>query len=185
MPSTWERETGRSQQPKSQKPNRRWSLSNQKGTLKGQEIVSNRNEVISLLNQALAGEGLASYLFLYYSKAVTGKGAHETSEILSSFVAGEQTHMGEILERILQLGGEAFSSPSQWEKAAYFKLPPPKPNFSPRDAIDACLKVEQAAIGFYQELAHQTQHSDYVTFQLVSKILADEVADEHKLANSQ
>ena len=160
-------------------------MSSQKGMLKGQEIVSNRKEVISRLNQALAGEALSSYLFLFYSKAVSGKGAHEVSEILADLVASEQTHMAEIMERVIQLGGEPLTSPSQWEKQAYFKFSPPKVNFSPKDAVDECIRVEEEAVGFYQELAHQTQHTDYVTFQLVSKILAEEVADEHKLTNAQ
>lgn len=153
--------------------------------LKGQEIVSNRKEVISRLNQALAGEGLSSYLFLFYSKAVSGKGAHEVSEILTDLATGEQTHMAEIMERILQLGGEPLTTPSQWEKAAYFKFSAPKGDSSPKDAVEECIRVEREAIGFYQELAHQTQHSDFVTFQLVTKILAAEVADEHQLTNLQ
>jgi bacterioferritin len=153
--------------------------------LKGQEIVSNREEIIAKLNQALAAEGLASYLFLFYSKAVSGRGAHETSEILTGMAASEQAHMAEVMERIVQLGGEPLTSPSQWEKSSYAKYAPPKINFSPRDAVEACIRIEEQAIAFYQELAHQTQHTDYVTFQLISKLLADEVADEHQLAHSQ
>ena len=161
------------------------STSASKVLLKGQEIVSNREEIITILNQALAGEGLASYLFLYFSKAVSGRGAHEVGEILTSLAVSEQTHVSEIMERIIQLGGEPLRSPSDWEKTTYCKFTPPKINATPREAVEECTRLEREAILFYQDLAHKTQHSDYVTFQLVSRILAEEVADEHKLTNAQ
>ncbi|MBI4465524.1 MAG: hypothetical protein HY647_12535 [Acidobacteria bacterium] len=52
-------------------------------------------------------------------------------------------------------------------------------------SVEECIRVEREAIAFYQELAHKTQHSDFLTFQLISRILAEEVADEYKLTNVQ
>lgn len=151
--------------------------------LRGQEIVKKREEIIKALNQALAAEGLAAYRYMYLANWVSGHGAHEATEIFTEMAEEEWTHAGRLLERIVQLGGTPIMSPSEWEKNSFEKYKaPPKDGSRLSQILEDSLESERAAISFYQELAHKTQHEDFVTFKLISELLADEVEDEHKLA---
>ncbi len=150
--------------------------------LRGQQIVKNREEIVRLLNQALAAEGLAAYRYLYLSQWLSGHGAHEASEIFSKTAAEESGHVAKLMERIIQLGGIPLTSPSDWEKHSYAKyVPPPKDPSKVLDAIEQSMDLERQAIDFYNKLCEKVQHSDYVTYQLAAQLLADEVKDEHTL----
>ena len=150
--------------------------------LRGQEIVKKRDDIIKALNQALAAEGLAAYRYLYLAEWVSGHGAHEAKEIFTEMAEDEWGHVGKLLARIVQLGGTPVASPADWEKHSFEKYKaPPKDASKLAQILEDSLEAERAAISFYQELAHKTQHEDFVTFQLISGILADEVEDEHTL----
>jgi bacterioferritin len=150
--------------------------------LRGQEIVKKREDIIKALNRALGAEGLAAYRYLYLSHWVTGHGGHEAMEIFTKMAQEEWTHVGRLLERIVQLGGMPVISPTEWERHSYEKYKaPPKDGSKLSQILEDSLDAERAAISFYQELAQKTQHEDFVTFKLISEILADEVEDEHTL----
>jgi bacterioferritin len=150
--------------------------------LRGQEIVKKREEIVKCLNQALAAEGLAAYRYLYLAQWVTGHGAHEAAEIFSEMAQDEWGHLGRLLERVVQLGGTPVLSPTEWEKHSFDKYKaPPKDGSRLSQILEDSLDAERSAISFYQEVAQKTQHEDFVTFKLVSELLADEVEDEHKL----
>lgn len=149
--------------------------------LRGQQIVKNREEVVRLLNQALAAEGLTAYRYLYLSHWLSGHGAHEASEVFSKAASEEQAHVAQIMERIVQLGGVPLLSPSVWEKHSYAKyMPPPKDPAKVVAAIEQSIDAERQAIDFYNKLCEKVQHTDHVTYQLAARLLADEVEDEHK-----
>lgn len=151
--------------------------------LRGQEIVKKREEIVRALNQALAAEGLAAYRYLYLAQWVSGHGAHEAAEIFSEMAQAEWGHVSKLLERIVQLGGTPVLSPADWEKTSFDKYKaPPKDPTKLSQVLEDSQASERSAISFYQELAQKTQHDDFVTFKLVTEILADEVEDEHKLA---
>ena len=150
--------------------------------LRGQEIVKKRDEIIKALNQALSAEGLAAYRYLYLAEWVTGHGSHEAKEIFAEMAQAEWGHVGKLLQRIVQLGGTPVGSPADWEKQSYDKYKaPPKDPTKLSQILEDSQAAERTAISFYQELAHKTQHEDFVTFELITQILADEVEDEHRL----
>ena len=150
--------------------------------LRGQEIVRKREEIIKMLNQALASEGLAAYRYLFLAQWVTGHGAHEAAEIFTLMAAEEQAHVAKFLGRIVQLGGTPLLSPSDWEKHTDIKYKaPPKDPSRLKDILEDSIEAERAAISFYQKLAELAQHNDHVTYNLVIQVLADEVQDEQKL----
>jgi bacterioferritin len=150
--------------------------------LRGQEIVKKRDDIIKALNQALAAEGLAAYRYLYLAEWCAGGSAHEARELFTEMAQHEWEHVGKLLQRIVQLGGTPVQSPSEWEKHSYDKYKaPPKDGTKLRAVLEDSLEAERAAVSFYQELAQKTQHDDFVTFKLISDILADEVEDEHEL----
>lgn len=150
--------------------------------LRGQEIVKNRDEIIKALTQALAAEGLAAYRYLYLAHWMTGPAAHEATELFTKMSADEWGHLDKLLQRIIQLDGTPLMAPSDWEKHSFDKYSaPPKDPAEIKPVLKDSLESERAAISFYAELAEKTQHEDFVTFQLVSELLAHEVEDEQEL----
>ena len=96
--------------------------------------------------------------------------------------ADEQGHVARLLERSVQLGGTPLLSPSDWEKHTYVKYKvPPKDPTKLKDVLEDSIESERAVISFYQKLAELTQHNDFVTLNLISQILMDEVEDEQQL----
>jgi len=150
--------------------------------LRGQEIIKKRDDIIKALNQALAAEGLAAYRYLYLAEWTDGHAAHEARELFAEMAQDEWGHLGKLLRRIIQLGGTPVASPAEWERHSFEKYKaPPKDGTKVNQILVDSLASERAAISFYQELAQKTQHDDFVTFELITELLADEVEDEHTL----
>src|SRR3970040_1585289 len=105
--------------------------------LRGQQIVKNREEIVRLLNQAMAAEGLAAYRYLYLSRWLSGHGSHAAAEFVAKASAEDSGHVAQLMERIIQLGGVPLTTPSEWEKQTYAKyVPPPKDPTKAADAIE-------------------------------------------------
>ncbi len=150
--------------------------------LRGQEIVKKRDDIIKALNQALAAEGLAAYRYLYLAEWLSGHAAQEATEAFEIMAQDEWKHLGKLLARVIQLGGTPILTPSDWEKYSFEKYKaPPKDSRKVKQVLEDSIEAERAAISFYHELAQKTQHEDFVTFELASELLADEVEDEHTL----
>lgn len=149
----------------------------------GREVVkANVDDIINDLNRALAAELHDAYRYLYFSKMVTGMDSLELSEWFAATAQDEWSHMGKIMDRIVQLGGKPITRPSQGEELTYFQYKEPPANMGDlRQIILDSLEGERAAIRFYQALFEKTQHADPVTALLVQEALADEVSDEEEL----
>src|SRR5215831_16873221 len=63
------------------------------------------------LNQALAGETLAAFRYLYLSKIATGISSLPLSKLFREMADGEWDHASRFMERIIQLGGVPISKP--------------------------------------------------------------------------
>lgn len=150
--------------------------------LKGQQIVKNRAGIIKLLNQALAAELEAAYYYRYIAHYATGLHGRQVASMFSEMSESEWRHVGEIMDRIFQLGGTPFEKLSQAEKTAYGKCPPmPKKANDWKAMVNAALKMEQTAIDFYRGCMDDV-HEDPVTLHLLRELLEDEVGDEDNLA---
>lgn len=149
----------------------------------GREIVkTNVDELIGLLNQAVAAEGLAGYRYLMLSKLVAGPNSLEVAEMFAKSAQEEWQHMGSLMERVVQLGGQPPARPADWERLSYVAYRPmPENPTDLRRIIEDSLAIEREVIRFYQRLFEETQHADPVTARLVQEILAEEVAEEDDL----
>ena len=72
------------------------------------------NEVIELLNKALADEWLAYYQYWIGAKVVKGPMRRAVVDELIEHATDELRHADMVAERILQLGGIPILSPSEW-----------------------------------------------------------------------
>ncbi len=81
------------------------------GTI-GKEIVGiNVNELIEVLNKALADEWLAYYQYWIGAKIVKGINKDAVITELIQHATDELRHAGMLADRILQLGGEPLLNP--------------------------------------------------------------------------
>ena len=144
--------------------------------IKGIEI----SEVIRLLNKAYADEWLAYYQYYIEEKVVKGIMKDAAIAELQQHAADELRHADMVAQRILQLGGTPLLNPKEWFTQTNCGYEEPS-NFDVVAILEDAIKGEQCAISTYSELAELTREKDIVTYDLVSRILADEVEHEEDL----
>ncbi|WP_456428311.1 ferritin-like domain-containing protein [Nitratifractor sp.] len=144
--------------------------------IKGIEV----SELIRLLNKAYADEWLAYYQYYIEEKVVKGIMKDAAIAELQQHAADELRHADMVAQRILQLGGTPLLNPKEWFTQTNCGYEEPK-DFDVVAILEDAIKGEQCAISTYSELAEMTREKDIVTYDLVSRILADEVEHEEDL----
>jgi len=135
---------------------------------KGREIVGlDVDQLIQLLNKALADEWLAYYQYWIGAKVVSGPLRGQVVAELEEHAADELRHAGMLVTRILQLGGTPILKPEDWYKITNCGYDAPE--------------GEQCAIDVYNKLVELTKDKDPITYPVVVEILADEVEHEDDL----
>lgn len=146
-----------------------------------QIIDVNQKNLIQKLHTAFADEWSAYYQ--YWLGAQIAKGVMRgvvVTELLEH--AGEELgHAQMITDRIIQLGGTVKMLPSDWDKFAGCKYNAVKSENS-KIILQENIKGEQCAINFYNDLLKELHGKDFVTANIVSRILEDEVKHEQDLA---
>lgn len=148
---------------------------------KGKEIVgTDINELIELLNKALADEWLAYYQYWVGSYVVKGPMRKSVEEELKEHAAEEYEHANMIAERIIQLGGTPILNPSEWIKLTNcgYEIPS-DPHV--KLILEQNIKGEQCAIMTYHSILQKITGKDPITFNMVRKIMEDEVEHEEDL----
>ena len=144
--------------------------------IKGIEI----EEVIKVLNRAYADEWLAYYQYYTESKVIKGLMKDAAIAELDQHAADELRHATMVADRILQLGGVVLLSPTDWMSHTNCGYEAPS-NFDVVNILEDAIKGEQCAITVYSQIADLTRNKDIVTYDMVSRILADEVEHEEDL----
>jgi len=148
---------------------------------KGREIVGvNLEELIKLLNKALADEWLAYYQYWAGAKVAVGRMRGIVAGELEEHAKEELAHAEMIAVRILQLGGTPLINPEQWKKETNCGYDAPS-NPDTRKLVEQNIKGEQCAIAVYQKLLKVVEGKDAVTAHLVLEILEEEVEHEEDL----
>lgn len=148
---------------------------------KGKEIVGmDVNELIELLNKALADEWLAYYQYWIGAKVAVGPMRDGVIAELEQHATEELGHALLLVNRIMQLGGTPLLSPEDWYKKTNCGYDAPE-DPSVFTLLDQNIKGEQCAIMTYQSLLTKVKDKDHVTYNMVLGILADEVEHEEDL----
>jgi len=138
------------------------------------------NEVVELLNRALADEWLAYYQYWVGAKVVKGPMRRAVVDELIEHATDELRHADMVAERILQLGGIPILSPSEWlEKSNCGYATPDDPHVL--EILRQNIEGEQCAISVYKKIMDITKDKDEITYQLALQIMADEVEHEEDL----
>jgi len=153
---------------------------------KGREMVGkNVEEVIGLLNKALADEWLAYYQYWVGAKVVKGPMRPNVEAELSEHATEELEHAGMLADRIVTLGGTPLLNPADWMKETNCGYDAPK-NPHVLKILEQNIKGEQCAIETYRKLLEKVKHGvDPITANMIRKIMEDEVKHEEDLQNLQ
>jgi len=152
---------------------------------RGREIVGmDVNELLGLLNGALASEWLAYYQYWLGAKVIKGPMKDAVASELNLHATEELSHANLLADRIIQLGGDPVLSPMQW-----FELSPCAYE-APEDPyvmvlLQQNIEGEQCAISAYKNLMDVTKDKDMVTYNLALTILEQEVEHEEDLQSLQ
>lgn len=149
----------------------------------GRSIVKmDVEELLTLLNKALADEWLAYYQYWIGAKVVKGPMKDAVISELELHATEELTHALLLVERIIQLGGTPVLSPDKWTKITNCGYETPEDPFV-SVILDQNIKGEQCAIQVYSKLLDITRVADPVTYDIILQILKDEVEHEEDLVS--
>src|SRR5437879_12110948 len=79
--------------------------------------VKKESTLLEDLNQALAGETLAAFRYLYLSKIANGINSAHLSSTFQEIAKEEWAHASTLMGRIIQIGGVSLSSRSPSSEA--------------------------------------------------------------------
>jgi bacterioferritin len=148
---------------------------------KGREIVKmNVDELINLLNKALADEWLAYYQYWVGAKVVKGPMKDAVIAELDLHATEELAHAVLLTTRIIQLGGTPVLSPAEWMKITNCGYDAPADPYVEK-VLEQNIKGEQCAIKTYNNLLGITREGDPVSYNMILGILSQEVEHEEDL----
>ncbi len=141
---------------------------------------ADREEVIDLLNRALAGEWASFLQYWHHYTMASDIHSAEIREQWKEHAEDEYEHARQFMERIKQLGGVPANDPSQ---IVDLNPSPFTAGHDLRSMIEADLVGERAAIEFYNDVVRLCGFDDNETRTIFEEILleenhhADELAD--------
>lgn len=147
----------------------------------GREIVNlNKEELIKMLNEALAEEWLAYYQYWIGARLMEGPMRSEIEPELLLHANQELGHAVLVVTRIIQLGGTPILNPADWTKFARCEYETPD-NPYVEAILEQNLRGERCAIQRYQEIADFTNGKDHTTHQMAVTILNEEIEHEQDI----
>lgn len=144
--------------------------------------ISNLNveELLAMLNAALAEEWLAYYQYWIGARMLEGPMRSEIEPELLLHATQELGHAVLVVDRILQLGGTPLLDPKEWMQHAGCDYEAPVDPYV-EVILEQNLRGERCAIQRYNEIAGFTYGKDHATYQMATQILSDELEHEHDI----
>jgi bacterioferritin len=150
------------------------------GTL-GRELVGEDvDQLIELMNKALADEWLAYYQYWMGAKVAVGPMRGAVTAELEEHATEELEHAMTLVERILQLGGTPLLSPQDWFEMTNCGYETPEDPYV-GVLLEQNIAGEQCAIEVYKEMMDFTEGKDPVTYEMALEIMTDEIEHEEDL----
>jgi bacterioferritin len=147
----------------------------------GRSIVKmDVDELLNLLNKALADEWLAYYQYWIGAKVVKGPMKDAVIGELDLHATEELTHAQLLVTRIIQLGGTPILTPAEWLNMTNCGYDAPTDPYV-EEVLNQNIKGEQCAIRTYSSLMDITREGDPVTYDIILRIITDEVEHEEDL----
>jgi bacterioferritin len=142
----------------------------------GKENVS---VIVDLLSRAYCDEMQIFHYFWYIGINMEGIGLVTYAPTLKTQATSELTHAELLSNRISELGEKAPSDPALWKTKGNIGTLDPVQYLTLRAALEKGLEFEGKAVENYNNIAKKAlEVKDFVTYNLATTILADEVKDE-------
>lgn len=149
---------------------------------KGREIVKmDVDQLIKILNNALADEWLAYYQYWIGAKVIKGPMKDAVTAELTLHATEELSHAELLATRIIQLRGTPVLTPGDWFKLSNCGYDSPE-NPYVVEILNQNIRSEQCAIKTYNEILDITRIADPVTYNMILTILSQEVEHEEDLS---
>ena len=136
--------------------------------------AANRDQVVKMLNEALATEIICMLRYKRHYFMATGVHAEGIAAEFLEHAAQEQEHADAIAKRIVQLGGEPDFSPDTLTKRSHAEYVPGK---NLVEMVKEDLIAERIAIDSYKEMIKVIGDDDTTTRRMLEWILS--VEEEH------
>ncbi|HKU49509.1 MAG TPA: ferritin-like domain-containing protein [Nitrososphaera sp.] len=142
-------------------------------------LGNNATVIIDILKKAYCDEMRIFHYFWYVGINMEGIGLVTYAAALKTQATGELGHAELLADRISELGDIAPSEPAEWNQFSTIGPLDPSKHLTLRAALERALEFEGKAVENYNGLAKKAlELGDYVTYNLATTILADEVKDE-------
>ncbi|MGH9909334.1 MAG: ferritin-like domain-containing protein [Nitrososphaerales archaeon] len=149
---------------------------------KGKEIVgSAREEIVNMLKKAYADEMVAFHFYWYTSIYMEGLGFATLTTLFKNNAMGELKHAEMLADRLNQLGAFAFSNPGEWLKNSNVGTVEPEQYLTFKKSVQKAMEIAGIVAEHYNKIMHKVKDVDFVTYEIVSDILAEEVKEEQDL----
>lgn len=152
--------------------------------LHGQEAIKivnlNVPKLLTMMNKAYADEWIAYYQYWVCAKLVEGPIRPQVVVELEEHAKEEYKHATWLADRIIQLGGLPLLNSDSWYKHAGCGYDATK-NAYVKAVLEENIKAEQCAIRTYNEMLKFVEGKDHITYDIILKILEDEVEHEQDL----
>jgi bacterioferritin len=132
-----------------------------------------KNPVIEKLTIAFADEWIAAYQYWMGAKFMD-RPIDEVSKELEQHYKEEMEHANMIAGRIIQLGGTLHMFPKDWHNIGVCIFDAIS-DYSFPNIVRENLKGEHQAVAFYQDVLKMVEGKDQETYDIVQKILNDEL----------
>ncbi len=147
----------------------------------GKEIINvDVNQLIQMLNEALAEEWLAYYQYWIGARMMEGPMRSEIEPELLVHADQELNHAVMVVDRIIQLGGTPILTPADWTKFSKCDYETPSDPYV-EVILEQNLNGERCAIKRYSDLANFTNGKDHSTHQIATQILNEELEHEQDI----
>jgi bacterioferritin len=138
------------------------------------------NQVINILNQALATEIVCTLRYKFHYFMASGIHSQAIKQEFKEHAAEEQEHADRIAERIKQLGGKPEMNPALITEMSHSEY---KEGISLADMIREDLIAERIAIESYREMVKFFGEKDSTSRVMMEEILAKEEEHADELAD--
>jgi bacterioferritin len=147
----------------------------------GIEIIGiDKDELIRMLNEALAEEWLAYYQYWIGARMMEGPMRSEIAPELLIHATQELGHAVLVVDRIIQLGGTPVLTPADWMKLSSCEYEAPVDPYV-EVVLNQNLRGERCAIKRYKDIADFTNGKDHTTHQMATTILNEELEHEQDI----
>lgn len=149
---------------------------------KGREIVGPaKDEIVAMLKRAYADEMIAFHYYWYTSIYMEGLGFATLTTLFKNNAMGELKHAEMLANRLNELGEYAFSNPAEWMKNTNVGDVQPEQYLTFKKSVQKAMEIAGIVTEHYNKIMQKAHGVDFVTYELVGEILAEEVKEEQDL----